>query len=713
MKPVEIIGGRAHRYNIDFIFNFLSGAPEGTVVPPPISSGEPGLPPAEPARPQAPVFVVPKWRENETREQRATRIRTSLTNLRDPEKRELFSHVLAGRSFAQPGKRDASLNLVASVIAFIAPEAGADELLDFLKPSLAFMKAEADDPGNPALTEDDALCKLDRKLIQAREKHAIRQQVEDRIRSTLIKAARTTTPSSDDIGEEEEEASTEYTPAELDAFAAAQDCSPEEFARRWVIQRGTSYYIYCRGVYLTPLQKDELDVSLDRDLAPVPSQGHPAAIDWHTFNKDGSIRKKKVAEILKDYSTVARDTVADLTLKHSYYDPATQIFHEAACPLRDIPARYDEHVDGWLRVLAGEQYEKMADWIATVPNLKRQTCAIYMSGPKGVGKSLFATGLARLWTADGSPTELGKILENFNADLLHCPLIFADEYIPQNFKGQRTSAELRQLIGSNARTLARKFLPNATLVGAVRLIMAANNERLLALDEDLSKDDLEAVGQRFLHIETTTAASDYLKKIGGRNGTEGWVDGDKIAMHAMWLAKTRNVIPGDRFLVEGHRTKLHTSLPTQSKINGLIVEWLVRFLDAPPAIRHGIEQSGLVLVGGGEYLVNTQALADNWMQFIKSDMPPSTGRIGRAVRTLSTGPKSVFESRYLNINLDVVFDWATEQQIGKEAQMKALVARPLTDSELAPVKRQMMKVVQGGKDAKDSPGTTEVVKKEA
>jgi hypothetical protein len=445
---------------------------------------------------------------------------------------------------------------------------------------------------------------------------------------------------------------------------------------------------------MAPLQKDELDVSLDRDLAPVPTQGHPSAINWHTFNKDGSVRKKKVAEILKDYSTVARDTVADLTLKISFYEPATQTFHEAACPLRDLNPKYDEKVDEWLRLLAGDQAEKLLDWIATIGDLTRQTCALYMSGPKGVGKSLLATGLARLWTADGAPTEIGKILENFNSDLLRCPLIFADEHLPQNFRGQRTSAELRQIIGSNSRTLARKFLPNATLVGAVRLIMAANNERLLSLDEDLSKDDLEAVGQRFLHIETSTLASDYLKKIGGRNGTEGWVDGDRIAQHAVWLAKTRKVVPGDRFLVEGHRTKLHTGLPTQSKINGLIVEWLVRFLDAPQTIRGGIEQSGLVLVGGGEYLVNVQALADNWEQFIKSDPPPTTGRIGRAIRTLSNGPKTVHESRYLNINLDIVFDWANEQQIGKDGHMRALVERPLTDNEMAPVRRQMLVVVK-------------------
>src|SRR5690606_32527461 len=126
--------------------------------------------------------------------------------------------------------------------------------------------------------------------------------------------------------------------------------------------------------------------------------------------------------------------------------------------------------------------EKLIDWVASVMRLDRQSCAIYIDGAPGVGKNLLATGLARLWHTGGA-SELGRVLEGFNDVLTQCPLVFADEALPQR---RGITAELRRLIGSTARNLNRKFLPVCNLDGAIRLIIAGNNDRLLDTGEDLS-----------------------------------------------------------------------------------------------------------------------------------------------------------------------------------------------------------------------------------
>ena len=70
--------------------------------------------------------------------------------------------------------------------------------------------------------------------------------------------------------------------------------------------------------------------------------------------------------------------------------------------------------------------------------------------------------------------------------------------------------------------------------------------------EDLGQDDIEAVASKFLRIDVTDKPVNFLKALGGKQGTQDWVDGDRIAAHALWLKQNRVVVPGGRFLVGGH-----------------------------------------------------------------------------------------------------------------------------------------------------------------
>ena len=474
-----------------------------------------------------------------------------------------------------------------------------------------------------------------------------------------------------------------YTKEEIAAFAAQQGCTVEEFQLRWIIQRETAYYIFSDGRYLSPLLKSELPAALEkRDLARVPrADESPAGIDWYeeVVSDEGKVsrRYKPVDEMIEEYATVARKIVASMMEPVSKYDPVTQIFCEAACPLRSTRPAFDGRIDKWLRLLGGKDADKLLDWVATTTRLDRVTCALYLDGPKDFGKNMFAEGLARLW--GNAATELRSLTGNFNSALLNSPLVFADEEVPANM----TSGFLRSLVGSSSRALKRKFMPEAELLGAIRLVIAANNADLLKFDdEDFSEEDIKAVAARILYIRPDPGTGDYLRSLGGRAGTQGWVEGgDKIAAHALWLRENRVVKTGSRFLVEGEIGTIHRRLMTHGSIRGLVIEWIAKSLmletfTANPGIQFG----------GGKLYVNAGYVKSTWENTIGDKRPPSLKKIGQALRPLAQAEKHLRLGKgradFYDLRLEPIFEAMRELQVGTLEDYQVLIAAPrayLTD----------------------------------
>lgn len=427
-----------------------------------------------------------------------------------------------------------------------------------------------------------------------------------------------------------------YTDDELAAFAAQQGCTVDDFQKRWIIVSGPAYYVFSGGRYLSPILRSDLAVSLPRDLASAP-------VSFEAPTANGGTRKRTVAELLDQYATVARKILADMTLERSCYDPATQTFHEAVCPLRPIAPKYDERIHQWLLLLGGDQPDKLLDWVATYTDLRRQTCALYLEGPKGQGKTMLADGLARAWGA--TPSKLDDVLGSFNSTLVDCPLIFVDEKMPSVRK--LSSGDLRELVGSTGRKLRRKFLADADLVGAIRLVLAANNSKLLGFDEDLEPADIEAIAERFLHVKTGDHAGEYLRSIGGRSGTDGWVDGDRIAAHAMWLRENWDVTPGSRFLVEGTITEIHRQLATSGKGRSLVLEFLLRALTGDSAvIKEAIAAQRGAAVVDGQLLVTAPFVQDHWRSVMAAQpQAPTVKFIGNVLAGVSAGRAKISETK--------------------------------------------------------------------
>lgn len=481
---------------------------------------------------------------------------------------------------------------------------------------------------------------------------------------------------------------TKFSDIEVAALAKKHNCDVQSLVRRWIIQQGRSFYVLGpEGEYLRPIMKGELAQSLMRDLKRVPAPAASAAgIEWYKARGDNLVRKN-VDDLLFDYCTVARSVVADMSLARSAYDAKEQIFYEAVCPLRDVTPRFHEPIAEWLRLFGGPQHNKLLDWIATLTRTDRPSCALLVTGKSSAGKELLAQGLARRWKWANTPTELGRVLDGFNEDLARCPLVFCDEKLPATRGGKQTAlADLRSMIAASSRTLARKFLSNADLIGALRLILAANNNNLISSSDDMSIDDQEATAIRFLHIKVDEKSGNYLKSIGGRDTTDAWVAGNMVAEHAAWLEKNHVITTwGHRFIVEGDASDIQRQLLVNNKNTSIILEWVVQFLVA------GSASSSAALVGNGDVLINATTVSSSWNQHVRSDFVPSTTRIGASLRVMAlrevrhdwaSADGKLREVRYQAINPEFIYEWSRQNQVGDPDALRRRVEAKLDIEEM-------------------------------
>ncbi len=673
--------------------------------------------------------VATRTIDTRTAEEIVDQLRAKMHQNRKKERKEVLQHILLGEPFAQAGERDKVLQQVASWIGFYDSSADPEVLVEVLVPSLEAMAAVQP---KGAMTIDDAIEKISRAQADARRKNAISLGVQANIKSALQQQARgvqrlpaptdlTSLPKSkasaaplevllqqavpalsvvqgeDMAAPVTESASGEYTKAEIEEFIKRQSAlsktpiSFEDWKKRWVITIGDTSFVYVNGRYMPPIPKINFRASAERDLCLLPE--FIDGVYYYspvTIKPDGTQRNKNTEEIFCEISTVARSMVADVSLAESYYDSTTQTFYEAVCPLRrDITPKYDSHIQKWLEKIGGEDTNKLLDWIATVTFLRAPSCGLFLSGPPDTGKSVLANGLARLWHTGGY-TRMEDVVGAFNSDIAHCPLVVADETLPDGSNGKPISTKrLRDIISADTRSLRRKHITNGAMKGTIRCMFLANSERLLDLgDEILGADSLDAVATRFLHIMVSPAASQYINSLGGRHGgTKDWIDGDLIAQHALWLRDTRKVVPAGRFWVEGYVSKMHRMLASGNTVSSNVLEWIVSYMNKP---MKDVTNSGGILVGNGEIWINTKELANHWETYIRSKSgPPPIKRIASAIegllskegKNLAGGGRSIrfhgVQRRYFGLRVPDVIAFAQEVGIGDPDDLQEVVNRKL------------------------------------
>lgn len=570
--------------------------------------------------------------------------------------RDKVEALVAGESLAEPGERDTTVWSLVCAILDEYPEADPTKLAACFGPSLAIMEREA--PGAP--TVESVLGKIERKQAEKEATLVVEKTTGLEERRRRIRLAFGYSPRD-----------TPYTQEELVGFTKTLGLPSQEYLKNhWILQKDQSYYLLLSGSYQGPFTWAELEKAAQTILAPA----YTAGVEVYKPNQWGELTPKSAKELVEEYGSLVREIVVDLSAEKASFNIRTGTLVEAPCPPRITTPEYNPDIARWLELLGGETHHKLLDWLSVVTRIDVPCAALYIEGAKGVGKSLLAEGISRIWTDQG-PAPLVDVMAQFNATATRCPLVFADEAVPKDLKGQSRTGELRQIIQARTRTLNRKYLAPATLRGCIRLILAANNADLLNSSEHLTVNDIEAIVDRVVHLDASTAkaAQEFLDSL-PPGTTMAWVE-EGIAKHCLWLRDNHTIQGHHRFLVSGDKSALHRRLTVSSGIRSAVCCWLVGYLIQPTKV--DITKKLLVRVYKGNLLVNVRSIADMWELYPTNTKAPPVGEIAKALVGISkrdtvqltdgTGTKT----HYRVVDRDNLIAWATDYGY---ATAEALVA---------------------------------------
>ena len=560
-----------------------------------------------------------------------------------------------GLDFAEEGARDDTLFRVIGELLRAYPTLTADSVCELLRPSLELMAARK--AGAPTL--DVVRDKIAREREIQAQVRAVQGTQRDAELSQRIREAFQGTREAP------------YTPQEIEALAQDAGLTVAEFRKHWIYQKGLSYYLRVGEDIRGPKVKGELTKCATVLLAPATTAG----VDTYTLTPQGQAIPKSPEQLVEDYGTPVAQVTASLIAQASYYDRATSSIVEAVCPIRkDLDPHQDAEVSEWLECFAGDNFERLNDWLALLPDLSEPLPALYLDGPPGAGKSLFAEGIARLWTTDQA-TKLEVLAKSFNSQITSCPVAFADEYMPAEYKGDKGTGRLRELIAGRSRPLTRKYLPDATLVGAIRLVIAGNNDSLISAEEQLTENDIQAIVDRILYLEIAHEASAYLACLPDLG--KSFRFGDRIARHVLWLSQNRAVVRQGRFGIRGEAGKLHRTLTVSSGSRSAVCNWLAGALAQWDSLTSRAKIGrALRVTDSGELWVNAAALVEGWNVVTTNAKPPSTRKIGQAVSSLSDNRRVQHKGiNFRVIRLDLLAQWCDETGYMSGGEVRDAIAR--------------------------------------
>ncbi len=582
------------------------------------------------------------------------------TNDRLADLGRMLVQVCDGEVFAEPGNRDNAIFQLAQVIAERFPNGDPGMLASYFEKSLGLMLKI--DPDCPRVEN------VEYKLTRAQS--ALRAVQAEREEEAFKFARRRVLDASGGRRSEP------YTQAEWDEIVGA------DHRQCVVVQFGGSYYFMApnrRGdrpaaELVGPFPKDAAGVAALTLLAPAS-----AWVDLWNVNKQGDLTRKSIDEIATEYGTVAEDVQFDLRAQRSTFDPDTRVLTVAPCRLRNITPRFHPEIAEWLRLMTGDCHDVALTWIAAVTRLDKICSALVLIGPPGCGKTLLAIGLSRLWSEHG-PTTLAQAFANFNDSLLKSPLCFADEQLPKDFRGYAQTGQLREHVQAMVRPLKKKFLPDASLVGATRTIVAANSDAVFASKDVLTANDIEAIADRLLYVEALVAGKTFLA---GRD-VSAWVESDLIAEHALWLRDHHKWVPEGRFLIARRTGGIGRRLAVQSGIQSAVCEWLVGYLMTRNKYDSAYDQR--VLIDKGRLLARADGIADFWATYVANPPRPPTGDVATALSALSLARVRMKVRRGRNLNFRVVdpenlVAWAEHAGIATREDIEPALAR---DTQLDP-----------------------------
>ncbi len=292
----------------------------------------------------------------------------------------------------------------------------------------------------------------------------------------------------------------------------------------WILRQGTACWLHelNRQAYGDEFPKTDLRLEIKRT--------HGRIIPITYITAKGARAELTPAEIESGWEQRVADVRSSYLERVNRFDTVTRTLTLAALKWAALPARMHADVDEWLRALGGAQYDRLAQWLASCVALDRPAPALYIYGELQTGKSLLARGVARLWQTEPGPFK--EALADFNEAAATCPLMYADEGFPEKMSFN----DFREMVTSPTRRVNKKYKAKYPVMGCVRIILSTNNAQALRYQKTgaLTKDDAEAIANRLLVVYAGAAARVVLQ----RHKAASFVDENKIAEHALWLAQT-------------------------------------------------------------------------------------------------------------------------------------------------------------------------------
>lgn len=540
-----------------------------------------------------------------------------LTKSRVPERKnvgELLQKVLVGEAFASPQSRHGVMLTLSKALALDFPDAGAEAIADLFRRSVEVMADATYDPAKRLEDVKRAVEGARAKFWEDKDSAAYGEH--QKLRGAIRAAFRGTREHA-------------YSYFEWLRWATEQGTDAEGLKKRLILVHGSSFYVFVNGEYRGPIAgTNQLIAAIGVAFAPAVGIG----IELATL-PDLPSRE----EILHQYATPVTRVVASYVEPQSRFDSSTETLYEAVCKPRALVPERSEVVDTFLRKLVAteEEYRSLCTWLKYAYDLDKTHAILMLQGPRGVGKTLLAEGVARYYGIDGC-TKGDAAVDAFNGALLVNPFVFLDEGLPRAWQHGSGQQAMRGFISSTSHSINRKGLPRITLLGCPRILIAANDLEAFGTSEMQSLETREASMERILCLRVQNAAKDYLETLPMERRNDLVVK-DEIARHVLWLRDHYVAERTLRFTVDTRNTDIQAEIAYKNRFTSAVAEWVLRFLKSTVK---ALPRSAWFIEDGSLWVQGT-AIAEkgNWEQYIDSIRVPGAKSVGMALREIGKEPR--------------------------------------------------------------------------
>ena len=235
---------------------------------------------------------------------------------------------------------------------------------------------------------------------------------------------------------------------------------------------------------------------------------NPGIIHTRTVtDSEGNVKEKKRTkeDIYTTHVRTANKRIVDITANCGFAlsrDKGKLVVRESGLELVDVKATHHQICEDWLRLITGDEYEKVVTWIAHSTDFGTAMPILSIIGAPNTGKSLLVKALGELFEhSEASITPDTLFDEPFNGAILSNPFVVADDggFTIDSTNKELWTDRLKQFLSRNSWSVNPKFGKQVSLIGYLRAYFAFNHDKQHV--RSLFTTPNEALGQRVLDIE--------------------------------------------------------------------------------------------------------------------------------------------------------------------------------------------------------------------